>query len=119
MPSNPFLQDGEGDGDERCGKYRSTYLSQKVQETPMRHNHYIILFPPPQPDPRLPSPLLDRTTRRRPPAFLAIPPFLHEPQIHWLILELVAQDTDIAACIAGQVARLLDFRQRDDFHALL
>lgn len=83
----------------------------------MRHNCNTLLFSPSQPHPRLPRPLLNRRARGRPLPRLAVPPLHHESQIHRLVSELVTQDIDIAAGVAGQVARLLYLWQRDDFHA--
>ena len=100
-----------------AGQTIRTHLGQKVQKSSMRHNCDVLLFSRPQPHPRLPRPLLNRLARSCPLPCLAIPPLRHEIQIHRLVRELVTQDSDIAAAIAGQVACLLYLWQRDDFHA--
>lgn len=113
-------------------------LREVMQEPAMRHD-YDLHIPIPIPilspfhrfrvlaklqkhPPPLPRSGLDRLRPRRPHPLITIPALVDPPQIHAPLEpgpfppELRSQHARRGARVAGQIARLLEFREREDLH---
>jgi len=83
------------------------------------HDRDFFLRPIREPNPGFPRARFDGGLRWGPFHALAIPPGLHQVQVHWFPRELVLEVFDRATRVAGQVAGLLQLGEGDDLQGFI